>query len=69
MAETYILLKEIPSRKMRKMVRNFLDAKDVSLIDSSGLQYSVRIKRGKMILSQEDDNISKVSEYTHLVTV
>lgn len=69
MAETYILLKEIPSRKMRKMVRNFLDAKDVSLIDSSGLHYSVRIKRGKMILSQEDDNISKVSEYTHLVTV
>jgi len=54
---------------MRKMVRNFLDAKDVSLIDSSGLHYSVRIKRGKMILSQEDDNIPKMSEYTHLATV
>ena len=74
MAETYILLKKLPDRKLRKQVKNFLDNDDVSLVDSSGLLFTVRIKRGKMILSRQMDiepqtKTGSVGKYPRLATL
>ncbi|MHA1636453.1 MAG: hypothetical protein ACTSUB_00415 [Candidatus Thorarchaeota archaeon] len=74
MAETYILLKKLPDRKLRKQVRNFLHDDDVSLVDSSGLLFTVKIKRGKMVLSQQTDieprtKTSSVGKYPTLATM
>ena len=74
MAETYILLKKLPDRKLRKQVRNFLHDDDVSLVDSSGLLFTVKIKRGKMVLSQQTDiepneKTGSVEKYPNLATM
>ena len=74
MAETYILLKDLPGRKLRKQIRNFVNDDDVSLVNSDGLHFTVKIKRGKMILSQHmdigpDEKTGSVGECPSLATM
>ena len=74
MAETYILLKDLPGRKLRKQIRSFVNDDDVSIVDTEGLHFTVKIKRGKMILSQQmdirpDEKTGSVGEYPSLATM
>lgn len=55
MAETCtITLKQLPSRSLRKQVRSFVRGEDVSLRDSSGVFYTVDLKRNKLVLKPDE---------------
>ncbi len=56
MAGTYeVALKQIPSRKLRKRVKDFVKGNDVSVRDITGQHYSVGLERNKLILRPEEN--------------
>ncbi len=56
MAETCeIALKRIPSRSLRKQVKEFIKGDDVSVRDITGQLYSVDLKRNKLVLKPEEN--------------
>ena len=62
MAETYIIkIGDIPTRKLRKRVRGFLQGEDVSLITDDGQTFGVVLKRNQLVLTPDEEANKNVS--------
>jgi hypothetical protein len=55
MAETYIIhIGDIPSRKIRKSVRGFLEDKDVAVVVNDGQKFGVILEKNQLIIKSTD---------------
>ena len=54
MAETYIIhINDIPSRKIRKNVRNFLEDNDVSIVGENGQSLEVILEKNQLVVARD----------------
>ena len=54
MAETYIIrIDDIPSRKIRKSVRNFLEDHDVAIIGENGQSLEVVLEKNQHVVARD----------------
>lgn len=52
MAETYIIrINDIPSKKIRKIVRSFLEDHDVAVIGENGQNLEVVLERNQLVIA------------------
>ena len=62
MAETYVIkIGDIPTRKLRKRVRGFLQGEDISLITDDGQIFGVVLKRNQLVLTRDEEENTNVS--------
>jgi len=55
MAETYIIrIGDIPSRKIRKSVRGFLEDEDVAVVVNDGQKLGVILEKNQLIIKSTD---------------
>jgi len=55
MAETYIIrIGDIPSRKIRKSVRGFLEDEDVAVVVNDGQKFGVILEKNQLIMKSTD---------------
>jgi len=55
MAETYIIrIGDIPSRKIRKRVRGFLEDEDVAVVINDGQKFGVILEKNQLIIKSDD---------------
>ena len=55
MAETYIIrIGDIPSRKIRKRVRGFLEDEDVAVVVNDGQTFGVILEKNQLIIKSDD---------------
>jgi hypothetical protein len=55
MAETYIIrIGDIPSRKIRKSVRIFLESDDVAVVVNDGQKFGVILERNHLIIKPNE---------------
>ncbi len=54
MAETYIIrIDDIPSRKIRKNVRSFLEDHDVSIVGEDGQSFEVILDKNQLVVVRD----------------
>jgi hypothetical protein len=55
MAETYIIsIGDIPSRKIRKSVRGFLEDEDVAVVVNDGQKFGVILEKNHLIMKSSE---------------
>ncbi|MBN2228895.1 MAG: hypothetical protein JW779_04805 [Candidatus Thorarchaeota archaeon] len=55
MAETYIIcISDIPSRKIRKSVRGFLENEDVAVVIDDGQTLGVTLEKNRLVIRPDD---------------
>jgi uncharacterized protein (UPF0216 family) len=54
MAETYIIrIDDIPSRKIRKSVRGFLEDEDVAVVVNDGQKFGVILEKNQLVITSD----------------
>lgn len=55
MAETYIIrIGDLPTRKIRKRVRGFLQEKDVAVITDDGQTFGVVLEKNQLVIRPDE---------------